>query len=248
MRIERVRRAIPGMVLAQDVRTYLGDVFVARGQEVTASLLEKLRNFAATAGKIDEICLIKAQPSEGRGEGGNGRADPAPVVQAATPGGKTLEPEPAAADLDPVTGLPGKAQAESALDALCKTGESCYAVVLVIDNLTSIGVRFGRRAGDELLRSYGNFIAQILSPDDRLFRWSGPALLALLPRVDGMDCVRDNIRAQLERNKFHHTVRTSTRTIPLSASPRWTVLPAMETAALFVEKINAFVGAIAAQE
>lgn len=35
----------PGMILAQDLRTTGGVLFVARGQEVTASLVEKLRNF-----------------------------------------------------------------------------------------------------------------------------------------------------------------------------------------------------------
>ena len=33
----------PGMVLAQDVRTRIGALFIARGQEVTSSLLEKFR-------------------------------------------------------------------------------------------------------------------------------------------------------------------------------------------------------------
>jgi len=36
----------PGMILAQNVRTNKSVLFSARGQEVTASLLEKLRNFA----------------------------------------------------------------------------------------------------------------------------------------------------------------------------------------------------------
>ncbi|MBV9506052.1 MAG: response regulator [Acidobacteriia bacterium] len=35
-----------GMILAQDVRTNKGVLFIARGQEVTPSLLEKLHNFA----------------------------------------------------------------------------------------------------------------------------------------------------------------------------------------------------------
>ncbi|MBV8728908.1 MAG: response regulator [Acidobacteriia bacterium] len=35
----------PGMILAQDVRTDRGVLFVARGQDVTPSLIEKLRNF-----------------------------------------------------------------------------------------------------------------------------------------------------------------------------------------------------------
>jgi response regulator RpfG family c-di-GMP phosphodiesterase len=36
----------PGMILAQNVRTTKSVLFIARGQEVTASMLEKLRNFA----------------------------------------------------------------------------------------------------------------------------------------------------------------------------------------------------------
>lgn len=36
----------PGMILAQNVRTNKRVLFIARGQEVTASLLEKLRNFS----------------------------------------------------------------------------------------------------------------------------------------------------------------------------------------------------------
>lgn len=36
----------PGMIFAQDLKTERGTLFVARGQEVTAGLLEKLRNFA----------------------------------------------------------------------------------------------------------------------------------------------------------------------------------------------------------
>ena len=36
----------PGMTFAQDLKTRRGILFIARGQEVTASLLEKLRNYA----------------------------------------------------------------------------------------------------------------------------------------------------------------------------------------------------------
>ena len=39
-----IRRLRAGMVLAQDVRTAKGTLFIARGQEVSASLLAKLRN------------------------------------------------------------------------------------------------------------------------------------------------------------------------------------------------------------
>jgi response regulator RpfG family c-di-GMP phosphodiesterase len=45
----------PGMVLAQDVRTRNGLLLVARGQEVTASLLQRLHNFSLLPGIQEPI-------------------------------------------------------------------------------------------------------------------------------------------------------------------------------------------------
>ncbi|MBZ5577160.1 MAG: response regulator [Acidobacteriia bacterium] len=236
---------LPGMVMAQDVRTHKGDLFVARGQEVSASLVEKLRNFAASEGQIEEVCLVKAKPAEWLND----------ALPAASPGSAAPGPsEPPAAAVptadaaDPVTGLPGRAQAEAALSALCQGEKPAYLAVLVLDSLPSVSARFGRRAGDALLRAYGSFIAEVLAPEDRLFRWSGPALVALLPRLDDVDRVRGDFRTLLDQRKFQHAVRTSTRSIPLTASPRWTLLPAMESARGFIEKIDTFVGALTGPE
>ena len=55
-----------GMVFAQDVRTTKGILFIARGQEVTASLLEKLHNFApGFLGEESIRVIIRNLPARG---------------------------------------------------------------------------------------------------------------------------------------------------------------------------------------
>jgi hypothetical protein len=41
-----VAALVPGMILAKDVRTRSNSVFMARGQEITATALEKLKNWS----------------------------------------------------------------------------------------------------------------------------------------------------------------------------------------------------------
>jgi hypothetical protein len=53
-----VRLLSPGMVLAQDVHTRQGSLIVARGQEVTPSLIERLRNFSSRIGGQEPIRVV----------------------------------------------------------------------------------------------------------------------------------------------------------------------------------------------
>jgi hypothetical protein len=53
------------MILAQDVRTEKSVLFIARGQEVTAGLLEKFRNFAPGSFRDEAIrVVIPDDPTE----------------------------------------------------------------------------------------------------------------------------------------------------------------------------------------
>jgi response regulator RpfG family c-di-GMP phosphodiesterase len=54
-----------GMILAQDVRTTKGTLFVARGQEVTAGLIEKFRNSHAGLFTAEPIRVILPDNPEG---------------------------------------------------------------------------------------------------------------------------------------------------------------------------------------
>ena len=48
----------------------------------------------------------------------------------------------------------------------------------------AFNVRFGREVGDEVLTAFSRMIQKTLHTGDRLFRWSGPTLVALLPRSE----------------------------------------------------------------
>jgi hypothetical protein len=58
----------PGMIFAQDVRNRKGNLFVARGQEVTRGLVEKLKLFAPDllGGAWIRVIVEDPQPGEAR--------------------------------------------------------------------------------------------------------------------------------------------------------------------------------------
>ncbi|OLE29358.1 MAG: hypothetical protein AUG44_04585 [Actinobacteria bacterium 13_1_20CM_3_71_11] len=62
-RLVKVTDLAPGMVLEADIKTGGGTVLVSRGQEVTATLLARVRNFAAMPDGIAEPIAVNARPA-----------------------------------------------------------------------------------------------------------------------------------------------------------------------------------------
>lgn len=232
---------LPGMVLAQDVRTCQGVVFIARGQEVNISLIEKLRNFAANEAPIEDVCLIEDKCPK---IDNNAPAEPFPRVLEQPAAG----PASPTSDWDPVAGLPGRKEAECVFNELRLAEEPFDAIVLVIDSMAPIYSLLGRRAADQLMRSYAEFMARLKAPHERLFRWSGPTLLVLSRRDQNVDSVRDDFQNRLRKHKFEQMSRVSARAVHVPLSPRWTVLPSLRDGDVFIEKIDTFVGALIGRE
>ena len=152
-----------------------------------------------------------------------------------------------AAVSDDVTGLGGQSQAEEALVQAWQTDPPSYVAVMSLDRLQIFNMRFGHSVGDEVLRYYGEFLRARLRPGDRIFRWSKGALLALLPRPNRLEIVRDEV-ARLMDIRCEHTVQTASRTILLPIVARWTVFPSMAAPRLLIHKIDAFTEMKAAKE
>jgi hypothetical protein len=58
-RLVPVDDLVPGMVLVKDLRTLTGGLLAPRGQEITASLIARIRNFASMpAGVTEPISVI----------------------------------------------------------------------------------------------------------------------------------------------------------------------------------------------
>jgi diguanylate cyclase (GGDEF)-like protein len=147
---------------------------------------------------------------------------------------------PRAEEVDAVTGLPGRAAAERALEEPRTCGEKSYAVAVVANRLASINSRFGYAVGDRLLRKLSDGVRTGLSMDDRVFRWSGPCLLALLLRTTPQHEL--NIELQRITSTFkEELVEIGNRSVLLPISATWAVFPFNEPPRVIRQKIDQFV-------
>jgi len=99
----------------------------------------------------------------------------------------------AAVAQDSLTGLQARGCAERALTATLEAGLPAYAVLFVVDRLHLINARYGYSTGDQMLRVFCDHLASGVSPGDRLFRWTGPAFVALLERVESQAEIQQEI-------------------------------------------------------
>jgi GGDEF domain-containing protein len=140
---------------------------------------------------------------------------------------------------DPVTGLPARAQAMDFIKAACESEERTFAVAIAVDRLPAVNTAFGADVGDQLLRYFSGYVRRNLPPDDRLFRWTGASLLALVLRSERIETVRDEIGRLMEQ-KLEYPVRTATRSVKLPVTARWAVFPMMASPQLLTQKIDGF--------
>jgi GGDEF domain-containing protein len=143
--------------------------------------------------------------------------------------------------LDPATGLPARAQAEEVIAQLCQEEGSAFVVVMAINRLEALTRSFGDQVGDAVLHRFAAFVQRQLQEEDRLFRWSGPTLVALLNRKGTLDTVRRSVDSLLA-TKIEHIVATATGEMKLPISSRWTVLPLMASPRLLFTKMDSFAG------
>jgi diguanylate cyclase (GGDEF)-like protein len=147
---------------------------------------------------------------------------------------------------DNITGLPLRQEAEAVLAQAGHSTSQAFAAVMVLDRLPHLNVRFGREVGDEVLVAYTRMLQKQLSREDRLFRWGGPALLAVLPRRDTLEQVRREF-GRLMENKLEHSIQTSSRSTLVLIGARWTLIPMMAAPRLMYQKIDAFAAIPSAQ-
>lgn len=80
--------------------------------------------------------------------------------------------------LDPVTGLRGRAAAEQIIEERMPVAREFVMALFLINQLATINGRFGYGMGDEVVISCAHMLARRLS-GATLYRWSGPALVAV---------------------------------------------------------------------
>jgi diguanylate cyclase (GGDEF)-like protein len=147
---------------------------------------------------------------------------------------------PSAPVLDAVTGLQERRAAEAAIERAYRSPSPINVAVIVLDSLPTINMRFGRNTGDALLQAFAQNLRTILPSEEELFRWTGPAFVALLPQSKRAARGRDGL-ARLIDQKFEHTIQTPSRDIHLSPAKRCAVLPLSSSPAALFDEIDNFI-------
>ncbi len=125
---------------------------------------------------------------------------------------------------DPVTGLPIRAEAQAAFEALFESGTPAYAALFVVGRVALINSRFGYAVGDRVLNLYLEELQKQLSAADTIYRWNGPAFMAILHRPDRLEKVREQLSFIIP-SKLERTIQLPNRTALLPISATWTVFP-----------------------
>jgi GGDEF domain-containing protein len=142
-------------------------------------------------------------------------------------------------EIDPTTGLRTRAAAKSAFHAALQTPGRKYVVAAVVNRIQSVNRRFGYAVGDHLLKTVSDLLGGTLAKTDRLFRWRGPALIALLEREEPIDVVQTEIR-RISAKKIEGALEIGEGVLlPVSAS--WLVLPLNASAGEMAKRIENFI-------
>ena len=143
---------------------------------------------------------------------------------------------------DPVTKLPERASAEGALAAAAKESQPVFGAVFVADRLDLINARFGRSVGDDLLLFFSQHVAKGMKESDWLYRWSGPAILAILHRPTSLTPVREEVNGLMAK-RLTINVTSENRSVMLAVPAKWMVFNTHEIRPLprLIKSIDAFV-------
>lgn len=147
------------------------------------------------------------------------------------------------ARVDPLTGLPERPAAEAALSAAAKSAQPAFAAVFVVERLDLINARFGHQVGDQVLVFFKEHVEQTLAGSDRLFRWTGPALLAIVERDEPIAKIREEMNRVVSQ-RLSKSVSVGSRSVLLPIPSNWVVFAIHEVRPhqQLVRNIDAFVG------
>lgn len=130
---------------------------------------------------------------------------------------------------DPITGLPCRDAALVAMQNSIGAGTRNYAVVMVINRVQMIKDRFGYKVSDHMIAGFKDEMAKQLSGSGQLFRWTGPAFVAILERAEPIAVVRAEVRRMLDA-KIEVSYSGTGRSVLIPVSAVWLALPLISVA------------------
>jgi diguanylate cyclase (GGDEF)-like protein len=146
-----------------------------------------------------------------------------------------------AADVDIATGLPGVQSAIAAIRAAGRANTPCHVLAFGVDRLETINLRFGFRAGDQILLLFAQHVAQHLAPQDTLYRWRGPCFVVLTERTDSASGLAAEA-SKIAHSRLEHTITKGEREIvvPVAASSALFTIPSHRPVDETLERLDEF--------
>ena len=144
---------------------------------------------------------------------------------------------------DPVSGLPARHHAQEAIEALLQhRNPNLYLVLFVIHHVDLLNVKYGYAVGDKMIRVYLRHLMTEFSQIEEIYRWSGPAFLAIANRPLGFTALRQEVaRIASHRLEETHTVQDRSVLIPITSAAM--VLPgaSFQDLSVVLSKLDGFV-------
>lgn len=220
---------------------------ISAASETNISKLGDIEKHVSVAAELKDVRLIKARLSEClvdiQKDAERQKKETEEIVHGLRMSVARFQKQPAGAPdhrpADAVTGLPLRGEAETAITDASRSGSFNFVAAMVVERLQILNDRFGREAIDEMMLTFVRMVQKSLTPQDRVFRWGGPALIALLTRPNTLEMVRGELTRIME-TRLEHTIQTSSRSVLIPVSARWCLYPMTAAPLLLFRKIDEF--------
>ena len=212
--------------------------------ERAVSRLQKIGDDLERAAAAEDIAGLRTRLQtclgEIREEARKQRAESAQLVQALRREVSRKQEAGRIVGLDLVTDLPGEPAAQAQFEIVLRGGGRRHVAVFVLGSARRINLRFGRAAGDEVVRALKQYLGEQLAPGDQMFCWPGPAVVALLAGAEPLEQVSARLKSILEK-PIERTFDVGGQAVSIPLSVAWSVFALSAPLADLNRQIHDFV-------
>ncbi len=236
----------------QKMIAMLSQTLIAVGASSDASVakLQEIEKALEQARILEDIHAVKAQlgeclrsvRSEAQRRTAEGKVVLESLQQELAQSQELLGGGSAHLNLDPATGLPDKTEASKRLQESAASPEGKFLLIAVVDRVQAVNARFGYAIGDQVLAGVADYFCGSLSAEDKIYRWQGPALLAILNRTGAIATVRNEV-ARFAEKRLEKTFVIGSRSVLLPISTSWTIFPIAPPVDALLRKVEIFTAA-----
>ncbi len=105
--------------------------------------------------------------------------------------------EPSSMEIDEITGLPQRGEAEICVAGFIREGRKAYMLAVIIDQMSMIDKRYGAEVKENVLMFFSQLLQQTKQERDMLFRWNDRCFLLLMNRTTEKHYIRDEALTML---------------------------------------------------